>query len=108
MNKDEPPKFSKRLKCHFSQEDKKNFYTQWKASGLRRAALCRKNDLTPSVFGKGCRRLDLQKQTQPSRSNWIPVIEKEIPTRTKKGCLTIPANVTNLLLLVLFLRVEIP
>lgn len=60
----------------FNLEDKKRFYTQWKASGTKKNDFCIKNDLSPSVFDKWCRKFSVDKNPIPSKNDWTPLVPK--------------------------------
>jgi hypothetical protein len=102
MNKDGALNLKKRSKRHFSQEDKKNFYIQWKASGLRRAEFCRKHDLTPSAFSKWCRQLHPNKPIQSLQNDWLPIVSKAEPRQEIAFIKVKIPNITHGLLSALF------
>jgi transposase-like protein len=67
----------------FNLEDKKRFYTQWKTSGIKKNDFCIKNDLSPSVFDKWCRKFAVDKNPTPSKNDWTPLVPKNSITIPK-------------------------
>lgn len=112
INGSEVPKIVKRRPRRiYTLEDKKKFYTQWKNSGIKKSDFCIQNNLSSSVFDKWCRKFALDKNSAPSKNDWMPLIPKNNIATPKDELLKVkiklPSSIETclfLLVIILFLQ----
>lgn len=108
INGSEPPSIVKRRPRRiYTLEDKKKFYTHWKNSGTKKNDFCIKNDLSPSVFDKWCRKFDLGKNSTPLKNDWMPLLPKNNIAIQKNEVLKIEVELPSSMKACLFLLVII-
>jgi hypothetical protein len=86
----------------FNLEDKKRFYAQWKASGVKKNDFCIQNDLSPSVFDKWCRKFSLDKNSTSSKNDWMPLVPKNNIAVPKDGLLKLEIKLPSSIKFCLF------
>lgn len=91
----------------FNLEDKKRFYTQWKASGVKKNDFCIQNDLALSVFDKWCRKFTLDKNSTLSKNDWTPLVPKSNIAEPKDGSLKVEIKLPSSIKTCLFFLVII-